>query len=307
MRVLSLIALLTGAFALSASLEDAFRQWSRRGARAQSALEAILGDSRRLFANHFFVQSDVYMHGGYYPSIFDLAAASPNQQTPHDEDHQCGPDCHHDQEQQTPSPAARPAPHQHQDHSECTHDFLGQPRNWIDAFGRHFFPSRHTHLDETEPAAAREILPLLRLSAELDPQRVETYTVAAYWLRLMGKNDEAIQFLREGLRANPDSHEILFELGASYELKADTDRARNLWELALKRWEERQERGEEPDRLVGAQILTRLARLESRAGHPDQTVAYLEKLKRISPSPQSVEQRIAEVKAGQPFDTGAVN
>jgi len=40
----------------------------------------------------------------------------------------------------------------------------------------------------------REILPWLRLSAELDPQRVETYTVAAYWLRNMGKIAEAEQF-----------------------------------------------------------------------------------------------------------------
>ncbi len=26
--------------------------------------------------------------------------------------------------------------------------FLGPPRNWIDAFGRQFFPSVHTHLSE---------------------------------------------------------------------------------------------------------------------------------------------------------------
>ena len=57
--------------------------------------------------------------------------------------------------------------------------------------------TEHTHL---EGGNEREILPWLRLSAELDPQRVETYTVAAYWLRAVGKMVEAEHFLREGLR-----------------------------------------------------------------------------------------------------------
>ena len=45
----------------------------------------------------------------------------------------------------------------------------------------------------------------------------ETYTVTAYWLReRMGKVDEAEKFLREGLRENPDSYEIMYELGRVY-------------------------------------------------------------------------------------------
>src|SRR5437667_4857091 len=68
--------------------------------------------------------------------------------------------------------------------------------------------------DLGESSDVREILPWLRLSAELDPNSVRTYTVAAYWLReRMGKVAEAEQFLREGLRANPGSYAILFELG----------------------------------------------------------------------------------------------
>jgi len=46
---------------------------------------------------------------------------------------------------------------------------------------------------------------------------VDTYTVAAFWLRSkLGKVSEAEQFLREGLRANPDSDQILFALGQLY-------------------------------------------------------------------------------------------
>ena len=132
--------------------------------------------------------------------------------------------------------------------------FMGQPLDFIDAFERNFIPSRHTHLDEgsargtnselatlsgEKGGAVREILPWLKLSAELDPNRIETYTVAAYWLRSrMGKVDEAEHFLREGLRANPRNAAILFELGRIYnEDRKDYDHARNVWELGVKKLE----------------------------------------------------------------------
>jgi len=39
----------------------------------------LLGDGRRLFANHFFIMADVYFHSGYYPSVFDRNAPKPDQ------------------------------------------------------------------------------------------------------------------------------------------------------------------------------------------------------------------------------------
>src|SRR5437867_1932190 len=52
-------------------------QLSRQGGRSQSdnLLEVLLGDSRRMFANHFFIKSDVYFHSGYYPTVFDETGA----------------------------------------------------------------------------------------------------------------------------------------------------------------------------------------------------------------------------------------
>ena len=77
---------------------------------------------------------------------------------------------------------------------------------------------------------AREILPWLKLSAEMDPKRIDTYVTASYWLRTrLDKPDEAEQFLREGLRANPDSYEILLELGRVYFYNKNNSRvARNI-------------------------------------------------------------------------------
>ena len=116
-------------------------------------------------------------------------------------------------------------------------NFLGPPRDWIERFGRHFMVTEHTHLQGSHE---REILPWLKLAAELDPQKIETYTVAAYWLRDLGKVKEAERSLRQGLLNNPDSYDILFELGRLYyENNHDAARARKIWELALRRWRNR--------------------------------------------------------------------
>ena len=119
-----------------------------------------------MFANSFFVKADAYYHSGYYPTIFDNNDAF---QTPHMAE-DTGAVASHNQGEET--------------------GFMGPPRDWIDAFGRHFIPNRHTHLDEGGPTddlsssdEVREILPWLKLSAELDPDNIQTYIVTAFWLR----------------------------------------------------------------------------------------------------------------------------
>src|SRR5207247_538400 len=145
--------------------------------------------------------------------------------------------------------------------------FLGTPTDWIVRSGTHRAPSHHAHLgsghDEDQSSPERELLPWLRLSATLDPQKIESYTVTAYWLRQMKRYDEAVQFLRDGLRANPSSYEILLELGRVYaEGRKDSTTARNIWELALRRWNEQEPQKPKPNNFMLLQICTELARLE---------------------------------------------
>jgi tetratricopeptide (TPR) repeat protein len=240
-------------------------------------MQMLFGDGRRMFANHFFVKADVYFHRGYYPSIFDQGKEPAD--TKHmTEEHDAS---HEDKDEE--------------EHEKAM-DFLGQPKDWIDAFGRHFFPSHHSHLDK--PGEAREILPWLRISAELDPQRIETYVVAAFWLRRsLGKTDEAEQFLREGLKANPASYEILFELGKLYqESRRQPDHARNLWELALHRWQEQDAAGKKPDPLIGDAILANLVHVEEEQGNTGKALSYLDLELKVSPAPDAIQKRIAELK-----------
>ena len=285
----SLLALFFAlAFSLSTWLEPRFQAWAGSRTKSSDILTVALGDSRRLFAKHFYVKADAYFHSGYYPTIFDTSSRPT---TLHMGSSQSG---RHEEEA----------------------NFLGEPRDWIDRFSRHFFPSTHRHLGEDDccehhkhgekcahsersSGEERELLPWLKLSAELDPNQPQTYVIAAFWLRSrLNKVDEAEQFLRAGLQANPGNAEILFELGRIYyENRKQNDRARNVWELALKKWREEQVKHAEQDLLLYDQLIGNLARLEEQEKNYSQALTYLEALKVVSPSKADIEKWIQEVRA----------
>lgn len=161
---LSLIALVVLAFGLAAWLQPQFQQLPFNSQSPGDFWGNLLDDSRYLFANSAYVTADEYYHSGFYPTIFDNSQAFT---TPH-------------MAEDTGAVASR--------NSGDETGFMGPPRDWIDAFGRHFIPNRHTHLDEGGPTGdlstsskVSEILPWLKLSAELDPE-----TSKRLWSRRSG-------------------------------------------------------------------------------------------------------------------------
>src|SRR5438034_2008038 len=117
MRSWMLLPLLaSAAISLSIWLQPWFQHWSGNRSKSADLLTVALGDSRRLFAKHFYVKADAYFHSGYYPTIYDTGSAS----------------------SQSHMAAASGAA---EDKDEEGSDFLGKPKDWIDAFSRHFFPS----------------------------------------------------------------------------------------------------------------------------------------------------------------------
>jgi tetratricopeptide (TPR) repeat protein len=270
-HLLILLFLLGACFSLATALQPATSGLHNRR-RSGGVLEVLFGDGRRLFANHFFAKADAAYHSGYYPSIFDQRSTN------------------------KADLLAATGEHGHEDAEHEQHaDFLGPPRDWIEQFGRHFLITEHTHL---QAGREREVLPWLRLSAELDPQRVSTYTDAAYLLRShLGKVKEAEDFLREGLRNNPSSFEILFELGRlEFENHHDPVRARRLWEQALRRWQNQESNKKEPNFFALEGITINLARLEADAGNYERALNYFEAAKRLSPNPNVIQQQIDELK-----------
>jgi len=267
---LILLLLLAAGFSLATVLQERVSGWSKRG-DSDNVLKVLLGDGRRLFANHFFVQADISFHSGYYPSIFDQA------NRPKDNRHLTAKE-------------GEPAAEEH----EKQMNFLGPPRDWIERFGRHFIITGHTHLEGNNRS---EVLPWLKLSAELDPQKIETYTVAAYWPRDLGKIKEAERFLREGFLNNPESYEILLELGRLYyEHNHDVARARKIWDLALRRWSEQEAANKQPDLLKLDQIAVNLAHLEEQEGNLARAIQLLELCKKGSPHPEALQKQIDALK-----------
>lgn len=268
--ILVLLLLFSGIFTLAIKLDSRVPHWTERSSN-DTFLKLLFGDSRRLFANHFFVKADIAFHSGYYPTIFDQARQAEE----------------NDKDVAHPDEDAGAENGGHQEGG-----FLGPPTDWIDRFGRHFRVTEHTHL---QGETAREILPWLRISAELDPHRVEIYAVTAYWLReRLGKVDEAEAFLREGLRANPNAPQLLYELGRlDYENKNDLARAKNLWLFALRRCHElAQPPLLVPDRLLQEQILGGLAKIAEAQGNYPEAIGYTRQLKQIAPSPEAIQKLI---------------
>jgi tetratricopeptide (TPR) repeat protein len=278
---LTLLLLLVLCFSLAAYLQP--REAAREAANGKtgSVLVLLLGDGRQIIANRLFSKADAYFHRGRYPSIFEQNAES-------DENHMAGEASHDAHEDHEEEEAARPA------------------RDWIEAFGRHFIPNEHVHLGAGNE---REMLPWLKLSAELEPHRVEVYVVTTFWLKRLGKIDEAEQFLRDGLAANPNSPELLYELGRLFfENRKDVPRSRNLWLAALRAWHkveepkpEKAENGETPrNTFLLVEILDGLSRLEINAGNRAPALEYLKQLKLVSPFPGAIQQQIDDLQKNAP-------
>jgi tetratricopeptide (TPR) repeat protein len=270
-RILVLVLLVSVCLATATLIQPIMLATSESN-DGENVLKLLLGDGRRIFANHFFIKADVSFHSGYYPSVFDQS------QAPKDSRHMTSQEGSSEEEEH-----------------ERQMQFLGRPKDFIEAFGRHFLVTEHTHL---EGGNEREILPWLKIAAELDPERVDTYTVAAYWLRTrLNKPAEAEQCLRDGLRHNPTSYELLFELGRLYaDNYHDATRARNVWELGLRRWRQQEAEKKNPDPYGLEQIAVNLGHLEEQAGNLDKAVQYYEIARDVSPRAKELQQQIDELK-----------
>jgi tetratricopeptide (TPR) repeat protein len=276
---LVLALVLTVCFTLATSIEPRAGAWSNRS-KSDNVFSVLFGDGRRLFANQFFTMADVYFHSGYYPSIFDLREEGPKEIVAESHGHTDSPE------------------------DELKEDFLGKPKDWIDRFGRHFRITEHTHLEHSNE---REILPWLRLAADMDPQKIETYTVGSFFMREnLNQPREAEAFLREGLRNNPNSFEILFELGRLYnENYHDPDRARNVWQLALRRWLQQDSQAQKENKLDSEEITIQLARLEEDAGNYQDAIRWFQAAQKDSPAPDALQQQIDEIKKKMAAQTNA--
>jgi tetratricopeptide (TPR) repeat protein len=276
----------------------------------EGAFKKLLGDGRRLFAGQFVEMADVYFHSGRYPSIFDRAATAkspkaitsavgeaPEIDEHADHEHAANGNCIHNESHEG---------HKHDEHGNCEHDdsedehvkAMTPPtsQNWLESFIRRFRITEHTHLAQGNE---REIMPWLKIAIELDPQAVDTYTTAAYWLRTkLDRAEQAEKVLREGIRNNPTNFELLYEMGRLYkDNQHNLDRARNIWRYALKCWQEQSDEAQETSRVFCSRIASSLGELEKETGNLPQAIKYFELAKLYSPQPEGPQRQIDELRA----------
>lgn len=98
--------------------------------------------------------------------------------------------------------------------AEHAHGEIEEDGDWIGKINRQVGVHDHYHLKAHE---AKEMLPFLALSVNLDPYHVDAVLTTAYWLgKRFGKIDAAIEVLIEGRKNNPESWEIDADLANYY-------------------------------------------------------------------------------------------
>ena len=276
---LVMVLLFVCCMTLATVLDPSFQRLHNRENASASVLVALMGDSRRLFAHEFFAKADAYFHSGFYPTIFDTQP----------------PGSESDLKEESHAKPAGAAPHEEE------HSFLGAPKDCFDRFGRHFYPTVHTHL---HGGNEREMLPWLKLSADLDPHEIDTYLTASYWLRTsLNKPAEAEQFLRQGLRANPDSFALLLELGRIYLDNRKNPRvARNIFLQARQKWRQQDTAGDKPDPHAYEEILGEMVRADRAQGDVKAQIADLEDLINVARGKEVLQRQLDDLKAklGEP-------
>jgi len=299
-----LLLLAAGAFACATLLQPRMAELQARNPTRDDPLAMLFGEGRKILAARAFARADIYMHRGFYPSIFeqaqdsDSAAATasaavrpttPQSITPQHDAHNCH---EHD------------CPHCHS--AQCEHDHAHhQTLDWIERHGRKHLPSEHTHLDADQSGVEnpeREILPWLGLSARLDPDELDSWIVGAYWLQRVGKIDQAEEFLRQGLQHIPGHPNLIFELGRCRLLAGDDARAGELWLRAWQSWQHffADDADEDDARLSASQILLHLADLARKQGRLAESHQWLETLLPYSPNPATLRRRIQELERELP-------
>jgi hypothetical protein len=269
----AMIFLFVCCMALATVLDPEFRRMQNREVSSAGVLVALMGDSRRLFAHEFFAKADAYFHSGFYPTIFDYQKPGTESDL---------------KEESHDKPAGAK--------EEKEASFLGPPKDWIDRFGRHFYPTQHTHLSGGNQ---REMLPWLKLAADLDPHEIDAYLTASYWLRTsLNKPHEAEEFLRQGQRANPDSYQILLELGRIYFLNySNTFVARNILMEARQKWRQQEAAKAKPDPNAYEEILGTIVRADRARDDKKLLLADLEELVKVAHSTENLQKEIEDLKS----------
>lgn len=224
-RITVYVILITALLLLAPLIDnDLYVFLAKKGIVEKDILYRTLGEARKVFSASAAVTADAYLHGGSYPSDFELLHIMEEVHENHSDDHDHDHDHGHDHDHDHGHDHGHAHNHEHR-HDGNHHDHehgggAGRGDNGVAAISRLNILlklgeivniSRHFHLYGEEE---KEVLPWIYYAVRLDPHNVNAYVLGGHWLgRRLNRPEEALTFLKEGIRSNPDAWQIYEEMG----------------------------------------------------------------------------------------------
>jgi len=218
----------------------------------------VFGELRTYLSSASYINADVYFHGGLYDFHEDCSLFTPGHIS---SNHEREDGDHYDSRPQK------------------------KTQNPLLEIAEKISITQHRHAIGSEE---KELLPWMLYSVKLNPKNEKAYIIGGYWLGMrLNKLNEAINFLREGIKNNPESWEIYLTLGEIYLVALkDYQNARIYLEKAKDLAESKK-----ADKFDLRSIYTFLAEAYDKTGYPKESVDLYEKLLKIFPKDETIKKR----------------
>jgi tetratricopeptide (TPR) repeat protein len=222
-------------------------------------LNRVFGELRTYLSSAAYINADIYFHGGLYDFHEECSLLTPAHMSSHEEKE-----------------------HDRHEHSHHTQKSILNP---LIRISEKLSIARHRHITGNEE---KELLPWMLYSAKLNPKNEKAYVIGGYWLAMrLKKVDEAISFLHEGIRNNPESWEIYLMLGEIYLVTLkDYQNARIYFEKAKDLAENKK-----ADKFDIRSIYSFLAEAYDKTGDPEKAFNLYTRLLKYFPEDDSISKR----------------
>jgi TPR repeat protein len=110
--------------------------------------------------------------------------------------------------------------------------------------------------------------------------------------------DGAERLLRDGMLENPKNCELLYELGKLYyDGRHQAAHARNIWELAVFRWQEQERPKPTPDTYMLWLMADHLGALEEDQHNYERALQWYQIARNVAHTPAELQRKIDDLKA----------
>jgi len=159
-------------------------------------------------------------------------------------------------------------------------------------------PSKHTHLSGSNNI--KEIMPWLDLAIRADPQNLDSYIDAAYWISREGKRyDLALNILNRAQQNIDFSFQVEFEKGRLLVHMGKLTAAMHAFSAAILFWDKTADPDDKEDILYKRRALQYRALLYENAGLTDAAITDLRNLLKLGYKSPKMEERLALLQQGK--------